>query len=208
MKTRTAHANENFMESKRIALIQGHPDPAGNHFGHALATAYLKGAQAAGHNIQVIDIAHIPFPILRTKAEFYQGEVPESLQQAQQIIQAAEHLVIIYPLWLGSMPAYLKAFIEQVFRPGFAVDKVNDSQMWTKLLAGKTAHIVITMGMPAFIYRWYFLAHSLKSLERNILQFCGIKPTQETLIGMVDSMDARKIQQWLDKMKVMGRGGK
>jgi len=196
------------MKTKHIALIQGHPDPVGKRFCHALASAYIKGAEAAGHHIQAIDIAHIQFPILRSQAEFYEGEIPESLKPAQQIIQAAEHLVIIYPLWLGSMPAYLKAFIEQVFRPGFAIDKASDSQMWKKLLTGKTAHIVVTMGMPAFIYRWYFLAHSLKSLERNILQFCGIKPTQETLIGMVDGKDASKRQNWLEKMEVMGRNGK
>ena len=196
------------MQNKHIALIQGHPDPSGNRFCHALANAYLKGAQAAGHNIHLIDIAHIEFPLLRTQAEFYEGAVPESLQQAQQIIQAAQHLVIIYPLWLGSMPAYLKAFIEQVFRPGFAIDKGTEGQLWKKLLIGKTAHIVVTMGMPAFVFRWYFLAHSLKSLERNILQFCGIKPTQETLIGMVDAMDASKRQEWLTKMELMGRNGK
>jgi hypothetical protein len=48
----------------------------------------------------------------------------------------------------------------------------------------------------------------LKSLERNILQFSGIKPTQETLIGMVDAKDASKRQEWLVKMEEMGRGGK
>ncbi|WP_029151723.1 NAD(P)H-dependent oxidoreductase [Methylovulum miyakonense] len=196
------------METKHIALIQGHPDPAGNRFCHALAAAYIKGAQAAGHNVQLIDIAHIQFPILRTYADFYEGVAPESLQQARQTIQSAQHLVVIYPLWLGSMPAYLKAFIEQVFRPGFAIDKGTDGLRWKKLLAGKTAHIVVTMGMPAIIFRWYYLAHSLKSLERNILQFCGIKPTQETLIGRVDSMDDSKRKQWLAKMELLGRSGK
>lgn len=28
------------------------------------------------------------------------------------------------------------------------------------------ARIVISMGMPAFVYRWYFRAHGLKSLRR------------------------------------------
>ncbi|GAB6141603.1 NAD(P)H-dependent oxidoreductase [Methylosoma difficile] len=196
------------METKRIVLIQGHPDPSGDRFCHALAAEYLKGAQAAGHHIQVIDIAKIQFPILRTQADFYEGAATESLQQVQQTIQAAQHLVIIYPLWLGSMPAYLKAFIEQVFCPSFAFDKGGDGHRWIKLLAGKTAHIVVTMGMPAFIFRWYYLAHSLKSLERNILHFCGIKTTHETLIGKVDTMDASKRQQWLGKMELMGRDGK
>ena len=39
------------------------------------------------------------------------------------------------------------------------------------------------MGMPALVYRWYFRAHSVKSLERNILGFVGIAPVHETLIG-------------------------
>ncbi|MDO9104857.1 MAG: NAD(P)H-dependent oxidoreductase [Methylovulum sp.] len=196
------------MEIKQIALIQGHPDPAGNRFCHALAKAYVKGAEASGHKVQVIDIACIEFPILRTQADFYGGDTPEALRPAQQTIAWAQHLVIIYPLWLGSMPAYLKAFLEQVIRPGFAASPASAGGFWKKLLTGKTAHIVVTMGMPAFIYRWYFLAHSLKSLERNILAFSGIKPTQETLIGGVDAIDDNTRKRWLDKLEVMGRSAK
>lgn len=33
---------------RRIALIQGHPDPAGSHFGHALASACEGSATEAG----------------------------------------------------------------------------------------------------------------------------------------------------------------
>jgi len=196
------------VNTKNIAIIQGHPDPESKHFCHALAKAYMLGAEAAGHKVQVIDIAQIEFPILRTQVDFDRGEAPESIKLAQQVIQSAQHLVIIYPLWLGSMPAYLKAFLEQAFRPGFAFTKNADGKPWKKQLGGKTAHIIITMGMPALIYRWYYLAHSLKSLERNILGFCGIKVTQETLIGMIDAIDENKRKQWLDKMQLSGRNGK
>jgi putative NADPH-quinone reductase len=51
-------------------------------------------------------------------------------------------------------------------------------------LAGKGARIIVTTGMPAPIYRWYFGAHSLKSLERNILGFCGFGPIKESLISL------------------------
>ena len=190
--------------AKKIAIIQGHPDPKGNHFCHALAKAYAEGAQAKRHKVKIIDVAQIKFPLLRSKEEFDHGAPPDSIRNAQQIIQEAEHLVILYPLWLGTMPAYFKAFLEQVFRPGFAAKETTAGKPWGKLLTGRTARIVITMGMPVFIYRWYYLAHSLKNLERNILGFCGIGPTKETLIGMVDAIDDIKGKKWLSKMHLLG----
>jgi putative NADPH-quinone reductase len=196
------------MTEKQILILQGHPNPAGNRFCHALADAYKRGAESSGHPVQIIDIAQLDFPLLRTQEDFDHGVAPEVIRQAQDAIKTAQHLVIIYPLWLGSMPACLKAFIEQVFRPGFAAIKTSGGKPWKKQLSGKTAHIVITMGMPALVYRWYFLAHCFKSLERNILGFCGIKTTQETLIGSIESIDEPKRQQWLDKMERMGSEGK
>lgn len=193
--------------TKSIVIIQGHPDPQGQHFCHALAEAYAEGARDAGHAVELIDIAHIDFPILRSKKAFDHEAPPESIHIVQQAIQAAGHLVIIYPLWLGTMPAYFKAFLEQVFRPGFAANAAAVGQPWKKLLTGRTARVIITMGMPAFIYRWYYLAHSLKSLERNILGFCGIGPIKDTLIGMVDGMDATKRNNWLNKLRLMGAKG-
>lgn len=194
--------------SKRIAIIQGHPDPRGNHFGQALMDAYIKGAGASGHEIKRIEVAKLDFPLLRSKEDWDDGSPIEVIRKAQNAIEWAEHLVIIYPLWLGSMPALLKGFLEQVFRPGFAIQKNKSGKMWEKCLKGKTAHIVITMGMPALFYRWYFRAHSLKSLERNILRFCGINPIKESLIGMVESPDPTKRKWWLKKMEAFGRCGK
>jgi len=101
------------------------------------------------------------------------------------------------------MPALLKAFLEHIFRPGFAF-QYRVKGFPRKLLKGKTARIVITMGMPAFLYRWYFRAHSLKSLKRNILRFCGIGPIQESLFGMVEATTEATRQKWLAKMRKYG----
>lgn len=194
--------------ARRIVIIQGHPDPAGHHLCHALADAYAKGAEAAGHEVARIEVAQLDFPLLRTKQEFYDGVLPEALKPAQEAIGAANHLVIIYPLWLGSMPALLKAFFEQAFRPGFAFNALNSSNgKWTQLLKGKSARIIVTMGMPALIYRWYFGAHGLKSLERNILGFCGIGPIKESLFGLIEAANELKRQEWLKKLADLGRAG-
>lgn len=189
---------------KRLTLIQGHPDYRETHFGHALMKAYIQGAEEAGHKVRVISIAQLDFPLLRTKEDYESGIVPDQIRQAQKDIEDAEHLVIFYPLWMGTMPALLKAFIEQVFRPGFAYAEKEEGKGWNRLLKGKSARIVVTMGMPALIYRWYFGAYSLRSLERNILGMCGIGPIRESLVGMVDGGNARR-DKWLDKMYALGR---
>ncbi|HUL96725.1 MAG TPA: NAD(P)H-dependent oxidoreductase [Usitatibacter sp.] len=187
---------------RTIAIIQGHPDPAAERFTRALQAAYMEGARAGGHEVRVIDVATLDFPLVRTKDEWENGEPPPPIMGAQAIIHWADHLVIIYPLWAGSMPALLKAFFEQAFRPRFAFGDTR--KMKERKLRGRSARIVITMGMPAFVYRWFFGAHSLKSLERNILGFCGIGPIKVSLVGSIDDPDPAKRRKWLEKMKAYG----
>ena len=62
--------------------------------------------------------------------------------------------------------------------------------------------------MPALVYRWYFGAHGLKNLERNILGFVGIKPVRTTLIGLIDSIDKPKREKWLRKVEMLGHRGR
>ncbi len=194
--------------SKRIVIIQGHPDAQTRHFGHALADEYAKGCEDGGHEVKRIEVATLGFPLLRTKEDFEKGTPPDSIKQAQDAIKWADHLMIIYPLWLGSMPALLKAFLEQVLRPGVAFEYQTSGGMAKKLLTGKSARVVITMGMPAFVYRWIFFAHSLKSFKRNMLRFCGIKPTRVTLIGSIDTMTEARRLGWLDEMRGLGESGR
>jgi len=184
---------------KRILIIQGHPDASTAHFGHALAAAYANAATAAGHSVQTITLAELDFPLLRSKAEWETGPVPPSLKPAQDAISWAEHLVFFFPLWLGGMPALLKGFLEQVARPGFALSPAQGKSLPKKLLAGRSARLVVTMGMPALVYRWVFRAHSLKALERNILGFVGIAPIHESLVGMVEG-EAKGRERWLVRM--------
>jgi putative NADPH-quinone reductase len=90
------------------------------------------------------------------------------------------------------MPALLKAFFEQVFRSGFAFEYGESGRLSKKRLTGKSARIVVTMGMPAFVYLWISFAHSLKSLERNILGFSGIGPIKVSLIGTAEGMTEKQ----------------
>jgi len=144
--------------------------------------------------------------LIKSEADFVSDEVPPDIASAQKAIEWANHLVIIYPLWLGTMPALLKAAFEQIFRYGFGMAKPDEG--WGRLLKGRSARIIVTMGMPAFAYRWFFRAHSLKSLERNILWMCGIGPIRETLIGGSDLTVAKNREAWIEKIRKLGAKAK
>lgn len=189
----------------KIVVVLGHPDPSEDRLCRALAKAYVNGATAANHDVEFIDVAKLDFPLLRTQESWQQGEeeTPESLKAAQQACVDAGHIVFIYPLWLGTLPALLKGFLEQTFRPGVAI--AYGEGLPTALFKGKSARVVITMGMPAFAYRWYFFAHSLRSLERNVLRFVGMSPIHSTIFGSVEAVSAEHRKKWMEEMTSLGR---
>lgn len=194
--------------ARRILVVTAHPDPAPERLCRALADAYAAGAEAAGHTVRRIDLARLDVPILRTTEEFEHGAVPESLREAAEAVAWAEHIVFVFPLWLGTMPALLKAFLEQVMRPGVAFAYGQGGDGFTKaLLKGRSARVVVTMGMPALIYRLWFLGHGIAGMRRGILNFVGIRPVRETLYGLATASAAKRAG-WLSEMQRLGRLGK
>ena len=192
------------MDPMRILLIQGRPDAVAPHLCHALSQAYAEGAMVAGHVVRQVDGAAIDFALLRSQHEWELGLLPASLKPAQADIGWAQHIVLFFPLWLGDMPALLKGFLEQVARPGFAFSTEGGNTFGRKGLTGRSARVVVTMGMPALVYRLYFRAHSVKSLERNILGFVGIAPVNETLVGHVEQLGDAGVAKWKARMRVLG----
>ncbi|WP_299316209.1 NAD(P)H-dependent oxidoreductase [uncultured Halomonas sp.] len=190
--------------SQRIVILQGHPDASEAHLCHALADRYREGALAQGHEVRVIEMATLEFPVLRSQKEWKNTPTPASLTAAQEDIAWCQHLVLFFPLWLGDMPALVKAFLEQVLRPGFAFEYEEGNPLGKKGLTGRSARVVVTMGMPAMIYRHLYRAHSVKSLERNILGFVGLSPVRETLIGSVEAISNQKRQEWFHKLYALG----
>ena len=189
---------------RRIAIIQGHPDPAGHHLLHAMADAYGEAAMAAGHEVRRIDVAKLEFPLLRTQEEFEQGTIPRALTGPQDDMRWAKHWVFVFPLWHGTMPALFKGLLEHIFRPGFAMAYANDaagrrdsSHFPKRLLVGRS---------PALFYRWYFGAYGVRGFERSMLSFAGMKPIRENLYGLAFA-DDKKRARWIEDMRRHGRRG-
>ncbi|MER9845440.1 NAD(P)H-dependent oxidoreductase [Mesorhizobium australicum] len=191
--------------SRRILIVVGHPDPSPDRLCRGLAKAYREGAEQSGHVVRRVDLAGLDFPILRTMQEFEHGAIPDSLRDAAEAIVWAEHIVFVFPLWLGTMPAMLKAFLEQVMRPGAAFAYPEKGGGFTKtLLRGRSARVVVTMGMPSVLYRLWFLGHGVAGMRRSILHFVGITPVRQTLFGTVAGASDARRAKWIRQMRKLG----
>lgn len=142
-------------------------------------------------------------PLLRNPADFL-ADPDEDIRLAQDAVREAHHLVVIYPLWLGTMPAVVKAFFEQLSRNGFAIESDPKGHWPKQKLKGRSARVIVTMGMPAFIYRFLYGAHGVRGFERSILGIGGVKPIRETLIGGVGALTRDKAEALLARMRKLG----
>lgn len=190
--------------STRILVLQGHPDPAPERFGRALSAAYADAAEAAGHEVRRFDLGAVEVPLLRCSSDWEQGEVTPALKPLQADLLWCQHLLFCYPMWLGDLPAHTKAALEQVLRPGVTAPGGDRGPLETRPLKGRSAHVVVTMGMPGFVYRWFYRAHSLKSLERNVLRFVGFGPVRHSLIGLVAQPSPKMHARWIERMRQAG----
>jgi NAD(P)H dehydrogenase (quinone) len=186
----------------RIAIIVGHARH--NTFCEALGRAYRRGAQTGGHEAALFVTSVMTFdPVLHEGFEQVQP-LEKDLQAAHDAMLAADHLVIIFPLWLGAMPAILKGFLERVLQPEM-VDAARQRK-FVKPLQGKSCRIIVTMGMPGFVYRWWFGAYAVKTLKRNILGFVGAGPIRTTVYGNIEGVTAERRQEWIGEVEEFGRG--
>jgi NAD(P)H dehydrogenase (quinone) len=187
----------------RILLLLAHS--AQSSLCHALAESYRKGAESAGHEVRFLALGELAFdPILHEGYHSIQPLEPD-LVAAQEAIGWAQHLVFVYPNWWGTMPALLKGFFDRVFLPGFAFRYRDDSPFWDRLLAGRSAHLLVTMDTPPWYYRWVFRMPGHNQMKRTILEFSGIKPVKVTSFGPVRGSSPERREKWLARARDLGR---
>lgn len=191
------------MKNKKILLIHGHPDSES--FNRALAHAYKKGALESGAEVREIFVGELIFNPNLQFGYRKRTELESDLLDAQEKIKRADHLVWVFPVWWGGMPAVLKGFIDRVFLPGFAFQKRENSLWWDKLLTGKSARIITTMDQPTWYYWLVYKQPSTQMLKKTTLQFCGVSPVRVTSFGPIRlSSEAFRLKA-LKKVEGLGK---
>lgn len=188
---------------KRILLIQGHPAP--DSYCQALASRYASAARSAGHELRELTLAQLVFdPLLH---QGYRGEQPleADLLAAQADILWAEHLVFVYPIWWGSVPALLKGFLDRVLLPGFAFRYYKGKALPEGLLKGRSADLLVSMDTPPWYFRWFYRQPGIWQMKTTTLEFCGVRPVRVLRCGpLIGSTPVRR-ERWLTQAEALAR---
>lgn len=192
--------------AKRILLIQA--NPRSGSFCAALGAAYAQAARAAGHEVEQVQLAALQFaPDLPEAYETLPPLEPD-LQRLQQQIRAADHLVWVYPVWWGSVPARLKGLLDRVLVPGFAF-RYTAAQTWPeRLLKGRSARLLVSLDTPGWYFRWLQGAPAHRMMKDAVLEFCGVAPVRISEFAPVIKSTPAQRERWLARAAELGRLGR
>jgi putative NADPH-quinone reductase len=166
---------------RRILVVNGHPDPAPERFCSALCDAYEDGAHQAGWTLRRLTVGQL--------------SNNETRDMALEALRWATQLVVVYPLWLDQPPVPLRDLFEDYLcRNRHEGSGVSEQPM----------HLVITMDMPAFLYRAMLQCDiDVKGLARG-MTLPGFRHQHQDFIGSIASITPEQRNRWLKTMRDTG----
>lgn len=188
--------------TNKIVIINGHPDEESYNF--AIAQAYKSGAEKSGAEIREIVIRNLKFNPNLQFGYRKRTELEPDLLEAQETLKWAGHIVWIYPVWWGSVPAIMKGFLDRVLLPGFAFKKREGSLWWDKYFTGKTSRIICTLDQPSWYYKWFNGSPSHTAMKKLTMNFIGVKSVKITSIGPIRLSKDTFREKWLQKIEKLG----
>ena len=188
--------------AQKVVVILG--DAAADNIDNGADFLGLANARAAGAEVRLLELGALQFnPVLGAGHYGTQALEPD-LVAAQADLLWAEHLVWVYPIWWGAMPALMKGFLDRVLLPGFAFKYRQGSSLWDKLLLGRSAELLVTMDSPPWYFRWVTRMPGHHQMKKAILEFCGISPVRVHNFGPVRTASEAQRSQWLARAAQLG----
>ena len=193
----------NSKQHKKVLVVNGHPDPES--YNAALASAYIKGLEAAGADFEQLNIRDLDFnPNLKYGYRLISELEPDLLKAIEQI-KSADHIVWFFPMWWYGYPALMKGFVDRVFLPGQFFKYQKGKAFPDKLLKGKTGRIVITADTVRWYDRWFMKSPAIQQFKKGTLQFVGINPVKVSYIAPVKDSSLEFRKKWLNKVEALGQ---
>lgn len=194
------------MVNKKVLIINGHPDKES--FNYALSNAYITGLKKSDAEYKIINIRELDFNPNLQFGYRKRTELEPDLLEAQEKLKWADHLVWIYPVWWGSVPAIMKGFLDRVLLPGFAFKKREGSVWWDKFFTGKTARLICTLDQPPWFYTLINGRPSHHAMKRLTMNFIGVRKVRITTIGPLRLSKDSFRQKCIEKVQALGEKNK
>ncbi len=183
-------------------IILGHP--LKDSFCGALAREYAKGASEKNSEVKIIHLGDLKFdPVLKAGYKKIQ-ELEPDLKEVQKMIEWADHLTFVYPIWWANVPSLLKGLIDRTFLPGFAYKFKGNSLRWDKYLKGKTFRLMATSDSPPIFYRSIVGDPDRKAMK-DVLSFCGVKMKGKSYFGSIKLSNDKKRKKWISRARNLGK---
>lgn len=175
-------------------IVVAHPDPAS--LTHAVAARIGQSITAvdAGNTVAFADLAAEGFDPRFNAADIglfkHGAAAPADVSAEHARLDAADTLVLVYPLYWWSFPALLKGWIDRVFTQGWAYADGADGKV-EKKLQRLQVHLVGIGGAGAdMIERRGYGAAMKTQIDRGIFDYCGATVQSSTLLLDADSGQA------------------
>ena len=183
----------------QTAVIYAHPNP--NSFNGAILNQVIKALEDGKHFYDVIDLYRDRFdPVLLFDEKKRRSDMKRDPETAEyrRIVKNADHLIFIYPLWWGGMPAIMKGFIDRVFAAGEAY--TYQGKLPKGLLKARTASVYYTADAPSGYLRFWRRDADWVTVKDVLLKFCGVRRVKRLLFAGVKDSSEEKRTQWLDRV--------
>lgn len=183
----------------QTAVIYAHPNP--NSFNGAILNQVIKALEDGKHSYDVIDLYKDRFdPVLLFDEKKRRSDMKRDPETAEyrRIVKNADHLIFIYPLWWGGMPAIMKGFIDRVFAAGEAY--TYQGKLPKGLLKARMASVYYTADAPSWYLRFWRRDADWVTVKDVVLKFCGVRRVKRLLFAGVKDSSEEKRTQWLDRV--------
>ncbi|MCY9221044.1 NAD(P)H-dependent oxidoreductase [Bacillus licheniformis] len=183
----------------QTAVIYAHPNP--NSFNGAILNQVIKALEDGKHFYDVIDLYRDRFdPVLLFDEKKRRSDMKHDPETAEyrRIVKNADHLIFIYPLWWGGMPAIMKGFIDRVFAAGEAY--TYQGKLPKGLLKARTASVYYTADAPSWYLRFWRRDADWVTVKDVMLKFCGVRRVKRLLFAGVKDSSEEKRTQWLERV--------
>jgi NAD(P)H dehydrogenase (quinone) len=175
-----SHSSPKSQKNKTIVLVSAHPSEQG--WVNQMAKYCVEKLEQAGYTCKWIDLYRGPIQPFLGQLDPKTGEACDisGQRELQRLIKQTDELVLLYPLWWGTVPAILKNWMDTNFTPRFAYKYEPTSWRYkvTLLPRGMLGHIrthqVITCGDHAWKY-WWMGSLPTKLINKIFIAFCGMK---------------------------------